>query len=729
VGSSPLDKQIFGLRLDQYLTPTRRVAGRYTWDKTVQGIPNFFGNIAEPQTSNLPLQRHSAFVSYSDALRPNLLIDARAGLNMYLPARITRSYGFDLTTLDMPARLNPLMQVPSFPAISMTDASGLGVTGDQLLQSNKSFSYLGSLTWISGKHTFKFGNENRVYQFNNTQNAQGMTLSFSRGFTQGPNPNTAGAASGFGIASLMLGTPSAGTIGIGAPVTETEKNFALYAMDDWKLTPSLTLNLGLRWEYEGAITDRFNAISNFDPNVVSTVNGLTLRGGLEFPGVNGLPRGHRDAEWTDFQPRVGLAWQLAPRTVVRGGYGVSFLPTTGLYVGLLQSGFTLSTPMVTSLDGGFTPNETLANPFPNGELQPIGSSQGALSLLGQSVNGNLRNIRRGYSQQWSLSLQREFRGNWLIEAGYMANRGVHLPGLVTFDYLPQKYQALGTQLQQLVPNPYYGTISSTFALGQPQVPQASLLMTYPQFSGASGYATMADSIYHAATLRVEKRFSAGLSLLMSYTFSKLIDDNQGAGGSGFTDSGDEGVRDWGNIAAERSVSSNDLPQRLTILASYELPFGKKGPAYVKQILGGWQLNVLSLFQSGETIAVFQNSAAYGSNKPNVVGNPTLSNPTIDMWLNKAAFVDAPAFTYGNVARNLPRTRTDPWKNADLSLMKNFSFRERFKLQFRAEAFNFTNTPIFGNPGNNIDSGSFGTVTSYATNATARNIQLALKLTF
>lgn len=731
VGSSPLDKEVLGLRLDHYLTPLRRIAGRYTWDRTLQGIPNFYDNLAEIQTSDLPLQRHSAFVSYSDALRPNLLLDARGGLNMYLPNRVTRSFGFDVTTLAMAPRLNGLMQIPSFPRFDMSDMTSVGADqGDQLVQSNKSFSYTATLTWIQGTHTWKFGVDNRVYQANNTQGAAGMSFNFNRAFTQGPNPNTTGATSGYGFASFMLGTPSAGTVGYGAPNTETVKNFGLFVQDDWKVTPTLTLNLGLRWEYEGGITDRFDAISNFDPDVQTQINGLTLKGGLAYPGVNGLSRGHRDAEFTNFQPRIGLAWQFLPGTVFRGGYGISYLPTSGIFVSLDRAGFSLNTPLVSSVDGGFTPNETLANPFPNGKLPPVNSSQGALTLLGQSVTGNLRNLLRGYSQQWGLSLQHEFRGNWLVEAGYMGNRGVHLPGRQTYDYLPQVYQSLGTQLQQLVDNPFFGTIASNLPLGQRQVTRASLLDTYPHFSGAAGLATWADSIYHAATLRAEKRFSSGLSFLLAYTFSKLIDNNQGNGGnSGFVESGDEGVRNWDNIAGERSVSSNDLPQRLVISSSYELPFGRTGPAIVKQIIGGWQLNGIATFQSGNVISVSQNGTAFGSSKPNAIGDPSLENPNIDMWLNRAAFANSPAFTYGNVARNLPRTRSDGWNNLDLSVLKNFNITERFRLQFRAEAFNFTNTPVFGNPAANIDSGAFGTVTSYAANSRAREFQLALKVYF
>ena len=389
----------------------------------------------------------------------------------------------------------------------------------------------------------------------------------------------------------------------------------------------------------------------------------------------------------------------------------------------------MNTPLVSSIDGGFTPNETLANPFPAGKLAPIGSSQGAQSLLGQGISGNRRDMLRGYSQQWSLTIQRELKGNWLIEGGYMGNRGVKLPGRVTFDYLPQQYRALGTQLQQLVDNPYFGIVPGNLAGGQRQVSRATLLDTYPQFGGVSGYATMADSNYHAATLRVEKRFSQGLSMLLAYTFSKLIDNNTGDGGNNFSESGDSGVRNWDNLAAERSVSANDLPQRLVISASYELPFGKSGHPVYKGLVGGWQFNAIGSFQSGNVIAVSQNGTVFGSGRPNAVGDPSLSNPTIDGWLNKAAFANSPAFTFGNVARNLPRTRSDGQNNIDLSLMKSFPIHERIRLQFRAEAFNFTNTPTFGNPAGNIDAGNFGTVTGLAANSGARAFQLALKLYF
>src|SRR5262249_27746792 len=187
-----------------------------------------------------------------------------------------------------------------------------------------------------------------------------------RNFTQGPNPNSSAVTSGYGYATFLLGTPTAGTARRYAWTTLTSKNLGFFIQDDWKVTPRLTLNLGLRWEYEAAFTDRFDAISNFDPNLTYTISNVNLRGGNVFPGTGGLPRGYRDNWFKEFGPRFGFAYQLAKGTVIRGGYGVYFVPTTGNFVNYAQAGFSLNTLMVTSRDGGFTPADTLTNPFPDG---------------------------------------------------------------------------------------------------------------------------------------------------------------------------------------------------------------------------------------------------------------------------------------------------------------------------------------------------------------------------
>ena len=361
-------------------------------------------------------------------------------------------------------------------------------------------------------------------------------------------------------------------------------------------------------------------------------------------------------------------------------------------------------------------------------LEPTKSSLGLLTGLGLSVGGNYRGLKRGYSQQWNLNVQRELPGQWVVEVGYMGNRGVGMPVNAAFDYLPNSARALGNDLQTQVTNPFFGIVT-VGNLSLPTVSRATLLDTYPQFQGASGLDSWADSIYHAATLRVEKRFSRGLSTIISYTFSKLIDNNLGNGSNGFNDSGANDVQNWENIAAERAVSTSDLPQRVVVSFSYELPFGTGTKGAVRHIVHGWQLNSIVQAQSGNVLSVTANAPAFGGNRPNVAGDPSLDNPTIDMWLNRNAFTTILPFTFGNSPRNLPRTRTDGLFQWDFSMLKSFRVTERFKLQFRGEFFNLTNTPTFGNPGTNINGGNFGQITNIATNTQPRQVQLGLKLYF
>lgn len=729
LGSAPQDKDIYGIRVDHYFTPSRRLAGRYTYDNTFRGAANFYDNDAELQNSPLPFKRDSVMASYTDSLASNWLLEMRAGLNRYGANRTPRSLGFDQTKIGLPARLNEQMQMRVFPTLRPSDLTGLGTGADDVLvQANYAYSYAGSVTWLRGKHSVKMGSENRVYQLNNTQisGAVPLQFDFGRALTQGPNPNVSASNSGYGAATMLLGYATSGSIGRWATSTYTAKNFALFVQDDWKLLPSLTLNLGLRWEREPGMTDRYDAITNFDPTAKSSIKGIPLVGGIVFPGVGGVDRGHRDAEWTNWQPRVGLAWQLLPKTVIRAGYGISFLPTTGHTVTFPRTGFALNTPMIATQD--FLPVETLANPFSAGVVEPTKSSLGLLSGLGLGVGGNYRGLKRGYSQQWNFNIQRELPGQWVVELGYMGNRGVSMPTNGNFDYLPNVYRALGTDLQTQVPNPFFGTIT-VGNLSLPTVTRATLLETYPQFLGASGLDSWADSNYHAATLRAEKRFSHGLSTIISYTYSKLIDNNLGNGGNAFNDSGANDVQNWENIAAERAVSTSDLPQRLVVSFSYELPFGKGTTGALRQMIHGWQLNSIMQAQSGNVLSVSANAPAFGGGRPNVVGDPSLDSPTIDMWLNRNAFATIQPFTFGNSPRNLPRTRTDGLFQWDFSVLKNFPITERLKLQFRGEFFNFTNTPTFGNPGANINAGTFGVISSIATNTQPRQVQLGLKLYF
>ncbi len=743
---TPIDKEDIGIRMDYNLTTTRRLSGRYSWDSLDWSFANFFGNVAEVDGRHVLIPRHGAFLQYTDALTPTLLMDAKIGFNRQFEHFTTPSAGFDITKLGLPASFKAAAQSGRgfeggvFPRFSVADLDTFGnanAAGNPSVTGSASVA----LTKIRGPHSIKTGFEHRLYSRNDYgADAATGNFTFNRGFTQGPDPQQGSPAGGYGVASLLLGTPGSGLAGITTDSTTSLRTEALFLQDDWTATSRLTLNLGLRWEYEGVPTDRYNVFSNFDPSVASPLKapGLDLRGGLVFPGANGLDRGLTEQHFHDFGPRFGFAYRTSRKMVVRGGYGILYIPTTG--GDYTRTGFNRRTPMVTTLDNGLTPMNRLDNPFPTGLDQPSGSTLGALTGVGADVSGQLRNVQRGYSQQWNLTVQYEPLPNWLVEAAWVGNHGTRLLMLSrALNVLPDQYLAMGTQLTQSVSNPFAGIIA-TGPLSFPTVTRRQLLLPFPQFTSAGvsggvtgGYSFLGNSIYHAFALKVEKRFSRGFSLLAAYTKSKLIDDGQNLAEVRPGATNTTLVQNWNNLRGERAKSVQDVPQRLVLTALWDVPLGRSGSALYRRILGGWQLNAITTIESGTPISLGLNTPIAGSlgNRPNVVpgAKAKIDNPTLSRWFNTDAFAPPPAFTFGNVSRTLPDIHSDGLFNLDLSVFKNIPIRERWKLQFRAEAFNFTNTPTFDTPGRIFGSATFGVVTATAFNPKPREIQLALRLLF
>jgi hypothetical protein len=400
---------------------------------------------------------------------------------------------------------------------------------------------------------------------------------------------------------------------------------------------------------------------------------------------------------------------------VRGGYGISFIPVKG--TGFTQrTGFASTTSMVTSIDGGLTPYDTIANPFPNGLNRPTGSSLGALTGLGTSVTGQLRDFKAGYAQQWNLTLQYEPWANWLVEGAYIGNKGVHLITGDNLNQLAPQYMALGNQLNATVPNPFFGLPQvSAGALTTATVARQRLLAPFPQYTCVSGgYGALGDSNYQAFTLKVEKRFSRGVSFLLAYTLSKLIDDNP-------TDN-------MYDFRYSRAKSVDDTPQRLVYSALWALPFGNSLRSWERIFVAGWQVNAITTMQSGPTI-VF-------ATRPDVVPGVSakLDNPTIDKWFNTAAFKPAAPFTFGNASRTIPNVAGPGLFNVVFSIFKDFAVREKVKLQLRGAAFNLSNTPQFLGPGTAVGTANFGVVTGTGIVGSnyfpmTRELQLALRLSF
>jgi outer membrane receptor protein involved in Fe transport len=749
--ASRIRKDTFSIRLDHQLTANQRLSGRFNFDNTPYARPNFYNNIATPTHGAQVFKRRNFGLDYNVTISPTLLANFLFSFTRLENNRRPYSDGFDITSLGFPAALKSQLIPESFPSITVAgmgggfsvinSASANLLGGNDLIRfGDNTASWVGSIIKTLSRHTLKFGGEARLLRPNYWQFADAaISFSFGQDFTQGPTPASAAAGgTGIGFASFLLGV-GAGNYSRVAALAMQVKYYGGYLQDDWKLTDKLTLNLGIRYEYESPLTERYNQFTNFDFDAIPplTAPSLNLRGALAFVGVNGNPREQWNPDRNNFSPRIGFAWQMAPKTVVRGGGGIFYAAMTGVGGGSGPfgiSGFEASTALVASLDG-VTPVNFLDNPYPTGINQPTGSSLGAATLLGQNIRFTDRNIRTSYSAQWNLNVQRELPGGLLLEAGYAGNRGLKLRQDLQLNQLPESALALGEELRQQVDNPFFGQIT-TGALASRRVARAQLLRPYPHLlSVVAVNSSFASSSYHAALVSVQRRFSNGLTMNGAYTFSKLIDLATGSfSGESLSNGGFQNIN---NLRADRSLSSLDAPHRLVINGLYALPFGaghKFNPEGVAgALLNGWEISAIYAFQSGGPLAITSASnttfSQGGGQRPNLAGDPRLPDGqrSLTNWFNVAAFAAPPAYAFGSAPRTLGSIRSDGISNIDFSMVKNTKLHERFGLQFRAEFFNLTNTARFAPPNTSFGSAAFGQVSAQSNQP--RILQFALKLIY
>ncbi len=744
--SNRIEKNTWSARLDHSFNDNNRIFGRFSYDDSPWNRAPAYGKefIASPSAGPQVFTRYNTVIEDTHVFSPSTLGTFRASWARLANRRRPFSDGFDITTLGFPAALKQQIGDPAaFPAILV---NGLSVTGsvpnvvvggalgatDVISFGMDTFTGHAAITKMLTRHTLKAGFEARILRFNTRQtNDQAIQFSFGPNFTQGPNPAASSATAGYGLATFLLGI-AGGSITPSPALALQNTYYALYLQDDWKVTPRLTLNLGLRWDVEPARTERFNQLTNFDFNARPPLQaeGLNLRGALAFVGVNGVPRNQAQTDWNNFAPRIGFAYKVTPQTVVRGGAGLFYAATTGIggapnAYGI--SGFQAATTLVTSLDG-VTPLNYLRNPYPDGLNQPTGSSLGSATLLGQNISFLDRGVVVPYTIQWNLNVQRELPGSLLLDVGYAASRGLKFQQDRLLNQLPDSALALGDELRRQVPNPFYGQIDIG-PLSRPTVALAQLLRPFPHFDTVtSSAATWATSQYHSLQAKVEKRFSKGFTVLGSYTYSKLMD--LATGQFSGEPLGGGAIQNWNNLAADWAVSSLDQTHRLVLNTVYELPFLRSGRDLVSQIFGGWDLGVIaSAFSGGPlgiTAATNNTFSQGGGQRPDWNGkSPRLDNPTPDKWFDTSVFTAAAPYRFGNAPRTFGGSRADGTAQIDLSLMKNASITEKMRLQFRAEFFNLTNTPRFGPPNISFGNPQFGVVSAQGNQP--RIIQFALKI--
>jgi hypothetical protein len=753
-GSAVSDFNKFDARVDHNIRQNWRVFVRGSAQWSESAPVNFFGNPGTPSGDGPSNSgNRSAAIDQTITLNPKLLLNVRYGFGRRFTNRRPFSAGYDFTQLGFPQSVKRAAeeQALEFPRFDTSGVSSLGqatFTDLDIIPMNHSFNV--NLTRTTGRHTLKWGMEYRKLMINFLQLGQPSgQYSFDSRWTQ-QDPNAASGTAGFGMASLLLGIPTGGTLSHDPTPASASSYWAWYVQDDWKLTSRLTLNLGLRYELDVPRTERFDRLSIFRVNAASPIAGKVagypdLRGAMDF--VTDKNRHQAPTDRNNFGPRFGFAYSVTDKTVVRGAYGVYFsasaLQAAGHTGTAGMEGFRSSTPFITSLDGR-TPINFLHNPFPDGFNFPTGKSLGAETFLGLGVSESVfLDDANPYIQQWNFNVQREMPGSMVFEVAYLGSKGTRLidgESGVVLNQLRPELQTMGTRLQNLVINPFFGIITNTAStLSRSQVQQGQLLRPFPQYTGVTAFRKPHGfSIYHALTLRADKRFSHGLSFLASYTAGKLIDDVSqtvsflGPAGN---------KQDAYNRRAERAISTQDVAQRLVLSYVYEFPFGKNkrflnDTGWVSRwLLNGWQFNGITTFQSGTPLIITsgQNNAGIFSpgQRPNMSGSAKITEGTrsdrIAKWFDTSVFSFAPAFTFGTVPRTLPDMRTPGTRLWDLSLFKNNYFNEgRHNVQFRAEFFNAFNNVNLGAPGQTLSSGNFGVIGGAGA---PRQIQLALKLLF
>ena len=740
----------FSGRVDQVFSTKTTMFARYSYNNTPDIRPNPYGpgNVGGAGFGPQVFDRYNAVVGANHEFSSTLLGTIRASFARLGNHRGPPSLGFDISTLGFPAGLAGEIGAPAaFPVETIT---GYGVTGSVanvaqpyalggtgvISSYSNTFAIEGNMTKTFGGHELNMGTDLRLMQANTLQTGDNSTnFAFTPAFTQGPTASQASATAGDALASFLIGTPASGGVAPSPALAIETKYYAAYIQDNWKATNSLTLNLGLRYEFETPFTERFNRFSNFDPNGPVPLTGVpNLHGSLSFVGVKGNSRYDSNIEPKHFSPRFGFAWHPLSGTVVSGGGGLFYDTIWG--AGAAQpsnygiDGFTATTSMVTTLDG-VTPFNTLSNPYPGG-LNPVsGSSLGTATLLGQAISDTERNqIKTPYAVQWNLGIQQQLATNLILNVKYVGTHLIHEDANLVLNQLPDSALALGTGLQTLVPNPFYGQISIG-QLAQPKVSQAQLLRPYPQFTGVTSLqASWAGAHYNALQVTLQKRFSSGFSVLSAYTWSKMMD--QTSGGFSGESLGGGNIQDWNNLKAEMSTSLLDQTNRLVTGVVYELPFLRAQRGVAGHVLGGWELSTIASFVSGDPLGITSatngTDSQGGGQRPNWNGkNPALSNHTIKKWFDTSVFSTPPAFHFGNTPRTFDDVRSDWIRNIDLSLHKTTQLPKRMSLQIRVDAFNMDNTPTFAPPNTSFGSAQFGVVS--AQQNSPRTIQLGFKLLY
>ena len=583
-----------------------------------------------------------------------------------------------------------------------------------------------SLTWVKGRHAVKAGADLRWERLNVVQPPSPTgQFTFSSLFTNLPTDAATASSTGTPLASFLLGQVQLFSIDLQQEEIRNRARFQEYFIqDDWRVSDRVTVNAGLRYTLNFPSTEENDQVAVFN---------LETRQ-LEYLGRDGRPRAARELHKLNFGPRLGVVGRLTDKTMVRTGYGLVWIEMAGITTPFTTPVFPfLQTVSQRTLDN-ITPSFTLAA-GPNVQPIPLTPDAG----LGQGVFSVDRDLGSGYVQQWNTSFQRELTSNISIELAYTGSKitRVGLPD-TNLNQLTADQLAVGAMLTERVTNPFFGTIPRSSSLGDPTITNAQLLKPYPQYTTVSLYRNnVGTTIYHGFSTKLEQRFSRGLSYLVSYTRSKLMDDASSVFDASILTGpvANFPVADSFNRRLERDYSTGDIPHVFVASAVWDIPFGANRRSRASGLLGAvvndWTVTGILTLQSGVPLAITQTTnnnsfAGFGTQRPNLIGDPALpaDERSVSRWFNTSAFAAAQAFTIGTSSRN--PVRGPGYRNLDLALMRRVSLSGTRALEIRAELFNATNTPPFGAPNTQVGAAAFGTITSAGD---PRVVQLALKFSF
>ena len=657
----------FDGRLDHQFGPRSSLFGRYSFNDANVYTPGALPAVGDIQAVGVNggfpgpalVRAQNAGLNHLYTFSPTLILEQRLGYSRFANHVLPPNYGHNvMTQLGVPG-INIDADSSGMSTISVSGFQTLGDSGSiPIIDYNNIYQYAAAMTHSRGTHTLKWGTNiisRRMMQFQ-SGSAKG---SFS--FDSNPTSNGAGSG-GNAVASLLVGYPSSTSRSktlYWPDLRSTE--FGFYIQDDWRVSRKLTLNLGLRYDIITPLEEAHGQGCNLNLNagVVACYDGANKDRTTKSGGVA--------TDFNDFSPRVGFAATLTPRTVLRGGYGISFFPPVAGNSQGMRNGNFVSTLNIATTPAMVTNRlaDGLPAPVPDNPLIPAGT-----------LNVFSMQNRIPYVQSFNLTMQRELISGLVWNVSYVGALSRKL--------------AMVAEIDQAPPGP--GTVQ----------PRRAYYYLLPGVASIQEMYTAGTADYHSLQTSIEHRFSKGFNLITNYTWGHVIDDHQCRGGCKSGSTAGPFPVSSANRRLDRGNSDIDLRHRWAMMVSYEPPVRSDYTGLAGALLKGWQLNAIAAMQTGQTFSI-QNSSARANtgsgDRPNVVGDPYSTPQTPNQWFNLAAFAAQPLYTLGNVGRN---TMFGPsMKNLDFSTFKNFRLKEQTSLQFRAEFFNILNHPNLGQPANSL----------------------------